>query len=409
MNETYALDSIEPRGLGLRLREAREARGWTQQQLAEQLGMARTTIVAIEKGERRLKSNELIAAANLLGKSVSEFLQRSAPAEGFAVQLRGTLPTAADPGGDISSLSSLIQQFQECAEDYLRLEEICEAPLHRRYPPEYEIQGNDPELAAEDVAASERRRLDLGEGPLANLRSILEAEVGLRVFQLVLPSKIAGMFAYTTRLGGCIAVNLRHSAERRRASVAHEYGHFLTSRDRSEITSEGQYERRPAGERFAEGFARAFLLPASGVRRRFLELERERPRGMTLGDLCRIAHFYDVSLEAMARRLEELRLLPVGTWDRIRQERFKVREAQELLGLEPGNTDDELFPPRYIALAVEAWQREEISEGQLAKFLRTDRLGARDRIQRITSLWPTDSDQEEPLNLAEPLLRSAVR
>jgi Zn-dependent peptidase ImmA (M78 family)/DNA-binding XRE family transcriptional regulator len=406
MNETYALDSIEPRGLGLRLRAAREARGWTQQQLAEQLGMARTTIVAVEKGERRLKPNEIISAANLLGKGVSEFLQRSAPVEGFAVQLRGTLPTAAVLGGDVSSL---IQQFQECAEDYLRLEEICEAPLHRRYPPEYEIQGNDPELAAEDVAASERRRLDLGEGPLANLRSILEAEVGLRVFQLALPSKIAGMFAYTTRLGGCIAVNLHQSAERRRTSLAHEYGHFLTSRDRSEITFEGHYERKPAGERFAEAFARAFLLPASGVRRRFLELERERSRGMTLGDLCRIAHFYDVSLEAMTRRLEELRLIPVGTWDRIRQERFKVREAQELLGLEPANTDNELFPPRYIALAVEAWQREEISEGQLARFLRTDRLGARERIQRITSIWPTDSDQEEPLNLAEPILRSAVR
>jgi Zn-dependent peptidase ImmA (M78 family)/DNA-binding XRE family transcriptional regulator len=406
MNQNDALDSLEPRRLGSLLREAREARGWTQQQLAEQLGIARTTMVAIEKGERRLKPEELIAAANLLGKSVSELLQRSVPVEGFAVQLRGTLPTAASLGEDFNAL---IQQFQECAEDYLRLEEICEAPLHRRYPPEYEILGNDPEIAAEDVAASERRRLDLGEGPLASLRNILETEVGLRVFQLSLPPKVAGMFAYTPRLGGCIAVNRRQSAERRRASLAHEYGHFLTSRNRSEVTLERQYERRPAGERFAEAFARAFLLPASGVRRRFLELERERARGMTLGDLCRIAHFYDVSLEAMARRLEELRLIPIGTWDRIRQERFKVREAQELLGLEPSNVDEELFPPRYVALAVEAWQREQISEGQLARFLRTDRLGARERIQRVTSLWPADSDQEEPLNLAEPLLKAVVR
>lgn len=392
------LASIEPRGLGSRLREAREARSWTQQQLAEKLGMARTTVVAIEKGERRLKPAELLTVANLLGKGVSELLQSSAPADGFAVRLRGLLPAMDDVGEDVPSL---IQQFQDCAEDYLRLEDICEAPLRRRYPAEYDIQGNDPELAAEDVAESERKRLDLGEGPLADLRGVLEADVGLRVFQLPLPPRIAGMFAYTAHLGGCITVNLRHSTERKRMSLAHEYGHFLTARDRSEVTVEGQYERKPAGERFAEGFARAFLLPASGVRRRFLELERERFRGMTLGDLYRLAHSYGVSLETMTHRLEELRLIPVDTWDRARQERFKVTE--------PTNADDNFFPPRYIALAVEAWQREQISEGQLARFLRTDRLGARERIQRLTSLGPADTDQDEPLNLAEPLLRAASR
>ena len=46
-------ESIEPRRLGGRLQEARAARGLTQQDLADVLGLARTTITAIEKGERR--------------------------------------------------------------------------------------------------------------------------------------------------------------------------------------------------------------------------------------------------------------------------------------------------------------------------------------------------------------------
>src|SRR4026207_643141 len=90
------LEPLEPRALGARLREAREGRGWTQQQLSDQLGVARTTIVAVEKGERRVKPKELMAIATLLGRSVSDLLQRTGAAEGLAAQLRGSLPPSAD-------------------------------------------------------------------------------------------------------------------------------------------------------------------------------------------------------------------------------------------------------------------------------------------------------------------------
>jgi Zn-dependent peptidase ImmA (M78 family)/DNA-binding XRE family transcriptional regulator len=401
-----AQGTIQPRALGARLREAREARGWTQQQLADRLRLARTTIVAIEKGERRLKPTELIEFASTLGRSVSDLLQRNAPAEEFSVQLRGNLPTSLPPLTD--ELSSYISEFQLLCEDYVRLEDLCRAPLRRRFPAEYDIQGIDPEFAAEDVAIAERRRLDLGEGPALNLRDILEGDVGIRVFQMHLPSKVSGMFAFAESLGACIAINLRHPVERRRASLSHEFGHFLTARHRSEITIEQRFDRKPARERFAEGFARAFLMPESGLRRRFLELERDRSRGVTYADLCRLAHFYAVSLEAMTRRLEEIRLIPSGTWDRLQQEKFSVREAQQLLGLGSVNCDDEMLPSRYITLAVEAWQMGELSEGQLARFLRTDRLGARERINRLTQATPEGSEGDL-IDFGEPLFGSARR
>lgn len=398
------LDAVDPSALGARLKEVRDARGWTQQQVAERLGLARTTMVAIEKGERRLRSGELIELAGLYGRQVSDLLQRGAPTEGFAVQLRGTLPAAAPIDAD---LLPDIEQFQILCEDYARIEAICEAPLPRRYPPEYGLRGVDPEVAAEDVATSERSRLALGEGPLLNLRQTLESDVGLRVFQMELPSKVAGLFAFTDALGGCIAVNVRHPFERRRASLGHEYGHFLTRRYRSEILIEQRYERRPPGERFAEAFARALLLPAAGLRRRFLDLKRARSKGITHGDLCRLAHLYAVSVEAMTRRLEELRLIPSGTWDRLRLEGFRVREARELLGLLPQVSDDDLLPPRFIALAAEAWQRGGLSEGQLARLLRTDRLGARGKVQRRGQEPEERGEPESVIDLAAPLFRSA--
>lgn len=397
------LEAMDPRTLGARLKEVREARGMTQQAVADHLGVARTTLVAIEKGDRRLKPGELIALADVYGRQVSELLQRGAPAEGFAVQLRGELSPAAPIDVD---LLPFIDEFQTLCEDYARLETLCGAALPRRYPIEYSIEGIDPETAAEDVATSERSRLALGEGPLLNLRETLESDVGLRVFQMELPSKVAGLFAFTDDLGGCIAVNVHHPFERRRASVSHEYGHFLTSRYRSEILLEQRYERRPAGERFAEAFARAFLMPATGLRRRFLDLERSRPKGLTHGDLCRLAHVYAVSVEAMTRRLEELRLIPTGTWDRLRLEGFRVQEARELLGLEPLASDDELLPPRFVALAVEAWQQSQLSEGQLARLLRTDRLGVRERLQRRDGEAREGQEAQPVVELAAPLLRS---
>lgn len=395
------LAEVDPRALGARLREAREARGLTQHQAAERLGVARTTMVAIEKGERRVQPEELINLAALYARRIADLLQRGAPVEGFAVQLRGSLPPAEPIE---TELLPKIQEFQELCEDYVRLEGLRRAPLRRRYPPVYELGGVDADLAAEDVAAQERRRLGVGEGPLLGLREVLENDVGLRVFALALPSKVAGMYAFTEEMGGCIAFNRDHPPERQRHSLAHEYGHFLTSRYRSEVLRTEHYQRQPAGERFAEGFARAFLLPAEGMRRRFLDLQRERAGSPTFGDLCRLAHLFAVSVEAMLRRLEELGLIPAGSWDRLKGERFRVREAQQLLGLESLAGNAELLPARFLTLAMEAWYEEQLSEGQLAQVLRVSRLEAR---ERLDALRATSSGPSGPFDFAEPLVGSS--
>lgn len=368
------LQAIDPREFGKRLQEARKARGRTQQEAADHLGVARTTLTAIEQGARRIRPSELVRLAAFYGRSVGELLRRGEPIEAFAVQFRSTL--APDTPVE-AELAPHLGEFQRLCEDYLELERLCRAPLPRQYPPPYQIGGVPPEVAAEDVAGAERNRLGLGDGPLLNLRELLENDVGLRVFSLDLPSRVAAMFAYTERLGGCIAANRRHPVERRRQSLGHEYGHFLTKRYRPELVVLGRHQRQPEHERFAEAFGRAFLMPATGLRRRYHGLQRSREGGPAPADLCILGHLYCVSVEALARRLEELRLLPVGTWDRLQRAGFKVREAQELLQLPRPHDADQSLPARYRYLAVEAFARGELSEGQLARFLRTDRLEAR--------------------------------
>ena len=65
-----------------RLKAARKALHLTQEFVANQMGMARTTIVAIEAGKREVSANELAAFAELYGTSMDELVHGRAPAEG---------------------------------------------------------------------------------------------------------------------------------------------------------------------------------------------------------------------------------------------------------------------------------------------------------------------------------------
>ena len=383
------LHSIPLQLLGSRLQAARKASGLTQQEAADYLGVARTTVTAIEKGDRRIQPLELARLAEKYGRSASDFLRRPTVGSPFSVQLRALLVPHASVD---ERLVGLIDQFEQLCEDFLELERLTDAPISRRYPEPYEFGGIQAERAADDAATTERNRLGLGDGPVLNLRAVLENDVGLRIFYIDLPSRVAAMFGFTDELGGCIAINRNHPVERRRLSSAHEYGHFVSRRGRGEITVLGKYQRVPEHERFADAFSYAFLMPASGLNRRFHEIVRSRGGKPTVADLCQLAHLYYVSVEAMTRRLESLRLVGAGTWDRLQLGGFRVREAQQMLGLPTLPTDDNMLPARYRYLAAEAFQRGALSEGQLARFLRTDRLSARQMVLGLASRAEVDAD-----------------
>jgi len=381
--QQHILEELDPRTIGSRLQEARKTRGLTQQDAADALQIARTTITAIEKGERRLRPEELIQLAKLYGRHVSDFVIPRPYSQDFTLQFRSAFSGVAQPQVQ-NELELAVQEFQRLCEDYLRLESMTSTPLPHAYPTPYPVEGLSPDEVGQDVAAAERSRLSLGEGPVLNLRDVLENDVGLRVFYISLPSRVAGVFAYSEELGGCVAINASHPNERRRWSLAHEYGHFLTNRYRPEISILAAYERVPATERLADSFARCFLMPESGLRRRFNEVSRQSGGKMTASEICGLADYYVVSVEAMMLRLEDLRLLPSGTWERLLDRGFKVREAQEQIGLISRLVTEQQLPHRYQSLAVRAYQEGNLTEGELAQLLRVDRLDARKIVIAVT-------------------------
>jgi Zn-dependent peptidase ImmA (M78 family)/DNA-binding XRE family transcriptional regulator len=396
---------IDPRILGQRIIEARKARGKTQEEVACFLGYSRPTYIAIEKGERPLKSDEIIKLASFFGRKVNELVRPSEPVTDLQPHLRAVADRMR--AEDQTNLNAAIDQLQALAEDYRELERIMNAPLRPSYPPEVTLNLKiDPSEQAEVVAEQERKRLGLGDQPVIYLRRTLEWDVGLRIFTTGdLPSNIAGMYAYSGELGACILINRKHPPERRRVSMLHEYGHLLLSTDRYKpgidyLTVPG---RKPANERFAEAFALSFLMPATSVRQQF-QKSMATSGDFQVADLCRMKHYYFVSLEAMTLRVEQLGLIPKGTWEHLKESRFAPRKAEAILGLPSHPINDSTVPDRFRSLAVQAYEWGELGDSDLAHYLRCDVVTAREIVvQTLTCREVEPSGEERTVKMDFPL------
>jgi Zn-dependent peptidase ImmA (M78 family) len=248
------------------------------------------------------------------------------------------------------------------------------------------------ERFAEQQAGEQRRLLGFGERePIGSLRKTLD-EIGVHVFIDSLDSKLAGLYAYIETFGYCILVNRKHPQARRRWTIAHEYGHFLFDRDRRGVDYVEPMQRKPENERFADAFAMHFLMPSEGVRRRFHDTYQQKG-DVSVGDVLRIADYYGVSLMAMVLRLESLGLVRRNSWEAIKDSGAKVKEIRDEAGIEASEEKDfvEIFPDRYLMLAIEAWSSERITTSQFAKLTRKSIIEARDFAHAKSNL--TDDNQ----------------
>jgi len=392
------LETIDPRILGQRLAEARKARGVTQEDAANYMGCSRPTYIAIEKGERAAKAEEIVKLATYFGRKVSELVRPGEPVVDLQPHLRAVAERVKPD--DQRELIVAIGELQRLATDYRQLEQLMNAPLRYNYPPEVNLETRiDVAELAEAVATQERRRLGLGEQPVEELRRLLEWDVGLRIFYWPLPSAIAGMYASAADIGCCILINRKHPAERRRFTMLHEYGHLIVDRYKPGIDYLSPSGRKPANERFAEAFGVSFLMPAASVRQRFHEIVAVS-NDFQVADLCRLSHYYFVAVEAMALRLEQLQLIPKGSWALIKESKFAPRQAAALLDLPAHEETADYYPERYKFLAVHAFEHEKISEEQLAHFLRCDPVSARGIVREcLTGRFITDDGRVQAVQL----------
>jgi Zn-dependent peptidase ImmA (M78 family)/DNA-binding XRE family transcriptional regulator len=383
-------EQASSRVIGQRLAEVRKSCGITQEVAAEHLGLSRPTFIAIEKGERAAKPAEIVKLAALYGRPVHQFVRTTEPVTDFQPHFRAAIEKVKP--ADADQLRVAIGEFKVFVENYLDLERRMKDPMRLNYPQSIDL---NPRLnvseVAEDMATRERQRLGLGDQPIPNIRSLLESVVGLRIFFGRLPRMFAGMYLFVDGLGGCIFINSIHPPDKQRASIAHEYAHLIVDRYTAGIDYLTITGRKPANERFAESFAMNFLMPTSSVRFRFNETVNSTGN-FQVADLVKLKHFYCVSMEAMALRLEGLGLLRSGTWDLLREKGLPIHEAEKRLGLTTELSPEPAYPERFKFLAIHAHERGELTEKEVANYLKCDLWEARRVIQESRLSVEVDSD-----------------
>lgn len=389
-----------------RLVTARKVADVTQEEAARYLGVSRPTFIAIEKGTRRPKPEELIKLAELYGVSLNRLLrgdhQKLTPVR---PHLRSVMDSAGDGRRELEEAIALLTDY---VEDYQYLGSLVSVNRAWNFPSPVRVPAGSIDKFAEHCAQEERARLNLGQHqPVYTLRNVLE-EAGMHIFIDRLDSKLVGLYVFVPDFGYCILVNRVHPRERRRWTIAHEYGHFLAERDRPGVDYWKPMQRKSRSERFADTFAAAFLMPENGVQRRFYE-DLDRTGDFKVGDLCRMADYYGVSLMAMTLRLESLGLISRGSWDEIQASRVPVTTIREEAGVEPYVDGDHIdpYPVRYKLLAVQAYIDEKISEGQLAKLLRCPRIEAREIVEKVISGYDDNDPSPVPLSLSHSLIAGA--
>ena len=366
--------------LGMRLRAARSGANLTQDAAAAAIGVARTTLVAIERGQRSVKSEELLALARLYGISAGKLTSPDAIHVDLSAKFR-----RAEGKQMSKSFTDVVALLNRVATGAAQLERMLGQEIRTDYPPPIRINTNTFIQQAEDAANNLRARLGVGLSPFPDLIGLLEQELGLRIFFRALPSLVSGLYAYDPVIGACILINAKHSWKRRIQTAAHETGHFVSDRSTADILEEEELSPT-IEERFARRFGAAFLLPASAVRAR-VDLIVGTEGRFNIRELILLAHQLGVSTEAMCRRLEELNLLSHGTWDSLKDRRFASNLERTVLGDSGPEPKPPLIPARLAYLASTALDQELLSEEQLCDLLAVDRLELRE------ALLPFESEE----------------
>ena len=379
------LDKFDPHKIAERLRVARSTAGLTQDRVASELGIARTTLVAIERGTRKLSSQEFLDLCRLYKCSANELLR----ADAIQVDLAARFRTSKYPHENETTVAA-VRLLNKLASSAIELETLLQRPVQPNYPREHPIGPGDIQQQAEDAALAFRHQLGLGLAPIEDIVSLLELELGIRVFIRPIDSSISGLYAYDANVGAHILLNAKHPRERRAMTAAHETGHFVGARRVPDINEGNQEDIGAREERFATSFASSFLMPAAAIRRRFSEISYEADR-FSPRHLILLAHMFHVSTEAMSRRLEALALLPKGTYESLRDRGLSAGTVRHVLG-DPSPEPSLILIPRLSMLAAEAYRRGQVSEGQLCEKLQMDRLEVR---LLLDALGIQDLDESE--------------
>jgi Zn-dependent peptidase ImmA (M78 family)/transcriptional regulator with XRE-family HTH domain len=386
--------------LPARLRQAREAAGLTQQQVADWLGIRRPGVVEIESGTRAVKSDELARLAGLYGRSLRWLAAGELGAE-------DRIQAALFRAGEVQRPELRREAASLARRCHLLFQAEAQLGLQRhhvavpRYSDENALSEQSQALEhGREVALQERQRLGIGlTTPLGDAWGIVE-QAGLHVLAIHLgsqPEAIDGIFTRLESGAACVGVNVDKFVFRQVFTVVHEYGHALLDAELpSELCVTARAWAHNANRLYANRelranqFAAVFLVPRDALvwflesrgRLRASRVRGDQGIGITPIDVVRAQHHFGVSAEMVLWRLKNERLIDASQRKALRETLHTmggVVQIAKALGYQ-WPTCAQPFT-RAHEIALRAYQKGYVSLGGLAEIFARDKADMRDQLR----------------------------
>lgn len=255
-------------GLGRRLRQARGLANYTQEEIADVLGVVREMISYWERDRRVPSAVQLGRLAEAYGVTTGSLLgtePSSLVAEEYELIFRGVRSQPA-------YTKAAIRRWLTFLDEWADLLAACDIHLPgRSVPSKWEWRspaGIADTRLAPGLARDVRNYYKLGSDAISDLRAFLDRE-GVLVYRVALDpitdgQGVSGVTYNHPRLGACILVNTATTPGRQTFTLAHEFAHALFHYQTPGLVSRaGDHDR---SERFADDFAAHFLVPSDTLR-----------------------------------------------------------------------------------------------------------------------------------------------
>jgi transcriptional regulator with XRE-family HTH domain len=347
---------------GTKIRKLREDMGLTQEDLAKSVGLSSEFISLLELGRRSPSLESLSRIAKFLDKEIAFFI----------LDKKESLDSMIQGNKLDAKTKRVLKRFQGECDDYVQLEEMTGrqsdlAPLYTN-------------VRAEKLAAQERRRLDLGNYPIAGVFSLLEQR-GLHVVRYPIPEgiPIAGIFVFLEdRQAAFALINSNQPFHQQTLAAIHEYAHYLRDRhdgpiiDNPDIFIEDFITLYHGREKYAQTFALHFLLPPEKLID-FIEKDL-CTKQLAKIDVLYIRRYFDVSLIGLIQMLKKMEYISstqfkeFQNWD-WEQDETALFGSRKIPSPKMGRGRS-LLSDRFISLVWDAYRLKKISAEKAAQFLR---------------------------------------
>lgn len=331
--------------LSNKIRDGRKLRQFSQQELADKLGVSKQMISKYEKGLSVPSSKILIKMARTFNVSLDYFF--TVP----AVEL-GNINFRKKSRLSKKRLDAISEEVRLKLSNYLEIENILK--INNVFDTSKQIKKLTSKKDIVEIVNQMREQWQIGYDPIHNITQILEDQK-IKVIEVSEEKNlIDGMATLIDDKYAVIVINENFPVERKRFTLLHELAHLVLDLPDCEIND---------AESYCNLFAAEFLFPKESVLREF----GQRRNTIALREFIEAQQKYGMSIQAIFYRLVEFDIMSKNKQKSFYQRLNSDHELKELINKERFGTPE--FSHRYKQLVYRAYSQELISGSKAAGML----------------------------------------